>query len=72
ATRRHLELAAGGSSTDNARVLAVVKERDARDMNRADAPLHPASDAHILDTSQLSIAQAIAQAIAAITSKQKG
>ncbi|MGA1025581.1 MAG: (d)CMP kinase [Lutimaribacter sp.] len=72
ATRRHLELAAGGSSTDNATVLADVKERDARDMNRADAPLRPASDAHILDTSQLSIAQAIAQAIAAITSKQKG
>ena len=72
ATRRHLELVAGGSSTDYATVLADVKERDARDMNRADAPLLPASDAHILDTSQLSIAQAIAQAIAAITSKQKG
>ncbi len=72
ATRRHLELVAGGSSTDYATVLADVKERDARDMNRADAPLRPASDAHILDTSQLSIAQAIAQAIAAITSKQKG
>jgi len=72
ATRRHLELVAGGSSTDYATVLADVKVRDARDMNRADAPLRPASDAHILDTSQLSIAQAIAQAIAAITSKQKG
>ena len=72
ATRRYLELVAGGSSTDYATVLADVKERDARDMNRADAPLRPASDAHILDTSQLSIAQAIAQAIAAITSKQKG
>jgi len=72
ATRRHLELVAGGSSTDYATVLADVKERDARDMNRADAPLRPASDAHILDTSQLSIAQAIAQAIAAITSKQRG
>ncbi len=72
ATRRHLELVAGGSSTDYATVLADVKERDARDMNRADAPLRPASDAHILDTSQLSIAQAIAQAIAAISSKQKG
>ena len=71
ATRRHLELVAGGSSTDYATVLADVKERDARDMNRADAPLRPAADAVVLDTSQLSIAQAIAQAIAAISSKQQ-
>ena len=71
ATRRHLELTAAGSSTDYATVLADVKERDARDMNRADAPLRPAPDAVVLDTSQLSIAQAIAQAIAAISSKQQ-
>lgn len=71
ATRRHLELTAAGSSTDYATVLADVKERDARDMNRADAPLRPAADAVVLDTSQLSIAQAIAQAIAAISSKQQ-
>ena len=71
ATRRHLELVAGGSSTDYATILADVKERDARDMNRADAPLRPAADAVVLDTSQLSIAQAIAQAIAAISSKQQ-
>ena len=71
ATRRHLELTAAGSSTDYATVLADVKERDARDMNRADAPLRPAADAVVLDTSQLSIAQAIAQAITAISSKQQ-
>lgn len=71
ATRRHLELTAAGSSTDYATVLADVKERDARDMNRADAPLRPAADAVVLDTSQLSIAQAIAQAISAISSKQQ-
>jgi len=34
-------------------VLAQVRERDARDMNRADAPLRPAADAKILDTSEL-------------------
>ena len=61
AHRRWLEV--GG---DAARVLAEVQERDARDMGRADAPLRPADDALILDTSDLSIEDAVAQAAAAI------
>lgn len=44
-------------------VLAQVRERDARDMNRADAPLRPAADAKILDTSELSISDVLTQAI---------
>ncbi len=47
-------------------VLAQVRDRDARDMNRADAPLRPASDAQILDTSELSINDVLTQAIEAI------
>ncbi|MFC5736326.1 (d)CMP kinase [Sinirhodobacter huangdaonensis] len=61
AHRRWLEV--GG---DEARVLAEVKERDARDMNRADAPLKPAADAMVLDTSEMSIDEAVAAAIAHI------
>ncbi|MNT52059.1 cytidylate kinase [compost metagenome] len=32
-----------------------MKKRDARDMGRADSPLRPADDAHLLDTSEMSI-----------------
>ncbi|WP_330629262.1 d(CMP) kinase [Thioclava sp. FTW29] len=65
AHRRWLEV--GG---DEAQVLAEVIERDERDMNRTDAPLRPAPDAHLLDTSDLSIEDAIAQAIALIEAKR--
>jgi cytidylate kinase len=44
-------------------ILAAVIERDERDMNRADAPLKPAADAHILDTSDLSIKDVLQTAI---------
>lgn len=61
AHRRWLEV--GG---DEAQVLAEVRERDDRDMNRADAPLKPADDALLIDTSDLSIEDAIAAAVNAI------
>ncbi len=61
ARRRWLEV--GG---DAAEVLAEVRERDARDMGRADAPLRPAEDALLLDTTELSIEAAVHKAIAAI------
>lgn len=54
---------------DLARVLAEVKERDARDMGRADAPLRPAADAVTLDTSDLSIADAVARAVALVEAR---
>lgn len=61
AHRRWLEV--GG---DEALVLAEVKERDARDMGREDAPLRAADDALIIDTSELSIDQAVEMAVSAI------
>jgi CMP/dCMP kinase len=54
AHRRWLEV--GGDET---RVLAEVRERDARDMGRADAPLRAAEDAVTLDTSKMSIDEAV-------------
>lgn len=67
AHRRWLEL--GG---DAAHILAEVVERDARDMGRADAPLRPAADAVILDTSELSVAEAVAQAIVLVAARMAG
>jgi len=61
AHRRWLEV--GG---DEARVLAEVKERDARDMGRADAPLRAAEDAVVIDTSAMGVAEAIEAACAVV------
>ena len=62
AHRRWLEV--GG---DEAQVLAEVIERDARDMGRAEAPLRAASDAQVIDTTDLSIAAAVETAIQLIS-----
>ncbi|MFT4151361.1 MAG: d(CMP) kinase [Paracoccaceae bacterium] len=64
ARRRWLELGGEGGAAGFDTVLAEVRERDARDMGRADAPLRPAEDALILDTSALSPEAATAAAIA--------
>lgn len=55
AHRRHQQLEAAGVSTTLAGLLAGLRERDARDQNRAIAPLKPATDAVLLDNSALSI-----------------
>ena len=64
AHRRWLEV--GG---DPAQVLAEVRARDARDMGRAEAPLKPAVDAVILDTSTLDADQALAAAAALVAAR---
>lgn len=66
ARRRHHELIEAGANTDFDTVLADVVARDDRDMNRAEAPLKPAVGAVEIDTSSLTIEQAIAAALAAI------
>ena len=58
-------------------VLTEVKERDDRDMNRADAPLRPADDAIMhLDTSDLlpslSIDEAVAKALIELIEAKRG
>ena len=70
AERRLAGLLAGGHDVTAEQVLADVRERDARDMDRADAPLKPAEDAVRLDTSALDIDTAIAQALAIIRTRQ--
>ncbi len=52
-----------------AQVLAEVVERDARDMGRADAPLVAAADAVVIDTSAMSIDEAVAQAVAVVAAR---
>jgi cytidylate kinase len=54
---------------DLAQVLAEVRERDARDMGRADAPLRPADDAVLIDTTDLTIEAAVALAVAAVAAR---
>ena len=64
AHRRWLEV--GG---EEAQVLAELRDRDARDMGRSDAPLRPAEDAILLDTSDISIVEAVARAIAEVEAR---
>ena len=68
ANRRLLELQAQGSTRTLEDVLADIRSRDARDMGRAVAPLRPATDAHLLDTSHLDIETAVARALEIIRS----
>lgn len=67
AQRRFAELAGRGIEDTFEQVLADVKARDARDMERVEAPLKPAQDAVVIDTSALTIAQAVAAAVAAVS-----
>ncbi|WP_170369727.1 (d)CMP kinase [Ruegeria arenilitoris] len=69
AERRYLELADKSADVTRAQVLADVRERDARDAERSTAPMKPADDAVILDTSNLSIEAALEKAVAVIQGK---
>lgn len=66
AARRFAELAPGNPDLTEAAVLADLRARDARDSARATAPLRPADDALLLDTSEMAIGQAVARAVAAV------
>lgn len=55
ARRRHDEILGNGGEADYAAIFDDVNKRDERDMGRADSPLKPAVDAHLLDTSEMSI-----------------
>lgn len=55
AARRVAELNAKGDTITLDEMIAQLKERDERDRNRDIAPMKPANDAHLLDTTDLSI-----------------
>ena len=66
AARRHHELTTLGLAVSLEHVLTDIRARDARDSGRATAPLRKAEDAHLLDTSILSVDAAIAAALALV------
>ncbi len=63
ARRRFGELRGRGEPVTFEQVEAQIAERDARDTNRTDAPLLKAADAHLLDTTDLSIEAAVEAAL---------
>ncbi|KEA52494.1 cytidylate kinase [Mangrovibacter sp. MFB070] len=63
ALRRMRQLQDKGFSVNFERLLAEIKERDDRDRNRPVAPLVPAQDALLLDSTQMSIEQVIEKAL---------
>jgi cytidylate kinase len=72
AERRWRELTGKGVRVTAAEVLADLRDRDARDRARATAPLRPAEDAITLDTTRMSIGEAVAAAVAAVEAKRSG
>ncbi|ODQ00010.1 MULTISPECIES: (d)CMP kinase [Salinivibrio] len=69
ARRRQQQLQEKGVNVTFDRLLSEIQERDDRDRNRAVAPLRPAPDALVLDSTSLSIDEVIEQALAFIESK---
>lgn len=69
AERRHKELVERGQPDSFQTILAGIKDRDQRDRTRPQAPLVPADDAVIIDTSHLDAAQVLACAMAAMAAK---
>jgi cytidylate kinase len=57
--RRRAELAARGTLVDPAALRDEIEMRDRLDENRAVAPLRPAADAHLIDSSGLTVEQVV-------------
>ena len=72
ARRRTAEYRAQGRQIDESTVLADILARDARDTQRAIAPLKQAQDAHLLDTTNMDISTAIRAAIDIVEATRAG
>ena len=72
AKRRVLERRRLGQAADETTILADIRRRDERDAKRTVAPLKPAPDAHILDTSDLDIDAVLQHAIAIVEKARSG
>lgn len=70
AQRRALELRSRGEPSDYAKVLADIVHRDRRDSSRAAAPLKPAADASILDTTDLDVEGSFREALRLVEKKR--
>ena len=66
AARRLRDIEGRGGKAQAADILADIIRRDERDTGRTDSPLRPAADAHLLDTSDMSIAAAFQAARAIV------
>ena len=64
ARRRYKQLIAKGMSANMAALLQDIQTRDERDSGRAVAPLQKSSDAHLLETTNLSVDEAVEQVLA--------
>ncbi|MDD6318630.1 MAG: (d)CMP kinase [Succinatimonas hippei] len=69
AQRRVKQLQSAGKEADFELILSEIKERDERDRNRLIAPLKPADDAVVLDSSELGIDEVFARAMEIIKSR---
>ena len=72
ARRRAVELREAGHRLNEAEVLADIRRRDERDTKRAVAPLKPAREAHLLDTTHLDIDAAFRAAIDIVEAVRAG
>ncbi|WP_414673670.1 MULTISPECIES: (d)CMP kinase [unclassified Marinimicrobium] len=59
AERRYLQLLEKGEKVDMDALVADIRERDKRDSERAVSPLKPADDAHLVDSTELTIEQVL-------------
>jgi CMP/dCMP kinase len=71
ARRRHEEMLSRGLDVDFENILADIRVRDRRDTDRADAPLKPAENAHLLDNSDLTIGAAVQKAIKLVDTRRE-
>lgn len=70
AKRRYDELTARGQTCDLALIEEDIRERDLRDKNRKVSPLRMAEDAHLVDSSDLSVDEVCDAIIAIVRSKR--
>ena len=66
AQRRFREIEQKGNGAPYEQILADIIKRDERDMGRADSPLKPAENAHLIDTSEMSIETAFNTALSLV------
>ena len=72
ARRRHIELATRQTPVEYCAVISDIKKRDERDSERSIAPLKPAPDAVLLDTTQLDIEAAFRAALSIVEAPRAG